>query len=435
MSRKFARGAVALSVFTITAVALTGCGSGGAEGKPSELNMLLVESPSTLGLADMLPAFEEETGIKVNVDMIPQSGMQAKYNTSLGTGANQYDVVEAVSTNLTQLTVSQWIEPLNEHLEDRERTPEDYVEGYAATMDALAIDGKHYTVPFEVGADMLYYNKAMFVEAGLDPENPPHTMEEILAAAEKLNKPEQGQAGFVARGTREGNENSFAWIMMWLLNGGRWEDKSGEQKFDILDTEAARTTTEQYVDLMTKYAPSGAVNYGYVEAQRAMQQGQVAMWFDGASLGPSLEDPSVSTIAGNVGYSAPRGEGGNYIAGAVSGLSIVSGTDRADEAWQLIQYLTKKESAIELALTGTGGTPGRNDVLTDPAVAKLYNPQYVEALTEAAEHVNPEYSPVVTTGTEIRGAISVALSKALSGQADAEDAMNAANEEIRAILK
>jgi len=427
---------VSIAAVAASVLVLSGCAPSGGGGSEKTLNLLMVQSPSTTRLKTLVPEFTKETGIKVNVDLVPQAGMQAKYNVSLGSGAGQYDVVEAVSTNLSQLTASKWIKPLNSYLDDKSQTPSSYTSGFkGGVLDSLAIDGKTYTIPFEVGADMLYYNKDMFTAAGLDPDNPPTTLTEVLSAAKKLNKPEIGQAGFLARGTRQGNENSFSWIMMWLLNGGRWEDAKGKPKYDVLDEEAARKTTDQYATLMTKYAPSGVGNYGFVEDQAAMQQGKAAMWLDGATLGPSLEDKSASKIAGHVGYAALKGEGGNYIAGAVSGLSVVDTTKNDKEAWQLVQYLTSKKVGIDQALAGVGGTPGRTDVLTDPGVQKLYDPAYLAALSESIKHVNPEYSPVIPQGTEIRGAISVALSKILSGQASNEAAMNEANQEILKILK
>jgi len=46
--------------------------------------------------------------------------------------------------------------------------------------------GVHYSMPFNSSTPLIYYNKNMFAEAGLDTENPPSTYEEIRKAAEQL---------------------------------------------------------------------------------------------------------------------------------------------------------------------------------------------------------------------------------------------------------
>lgn len=48
------------------------------------------------------------------------------------------------------------------------------------------VDGKQYSMPFNVSTPMLYYNKDVFEAAGLDPETPPTTYDEVLEDAKKI---------------------------------------------------------------------------------------------------------------------------------------------------------------------------------------------------------------------------------------------------------
>lgn len=431
--RLLVAGAVAVSGVLI----LGGCaGGGGAAGENEEVNLLLIETDASKELRDtFIPQFEDETGISVNVDLVPESGMDAKLSLSLGSGSKQYDVVQAGAKNLSTLVVSEWIQPLDDYI-DSDATSDEYLEGFPEELqNSLKLNDGTYTMPYQVGADLLFYNKSMFEEAGLDPASPPRTMDEIVDAAEALTDPDAGQAGFVGRGSREGNANSFTWIMMWFLNGGRWADADGEAAYDVLLEPEAITTAEQYDALMTEYAPAGASNYTHLEAQAAMQQGKAAMWLDAAQLGPTLEDESQSQVAGQIGYAAPQGEGDDYIVGAVWGFSMVSDVENSDAAWELIQFLTSKEVAVGQAVSGTNGSPARADALTDPEVQEKYNPEYLAAMSEAIAFANPNYSPIIPEGTEIRGALSLALSKILGGQADIESAMSEANTTIENLVK
>ena len=50
-------------------------------------------------------------------------------------------------------------------------------------MDKSKVDGTLYGVPMQYNLQYLYYNKDLFEEAGLDPEQPPTTMEELAEDA------------------------------------------------------------------------------------------------------------------------------------------------------------------------------------------------------------------------------------------------------------
>ena len=55
-------------------------------------------------------------------------------------------------------------------------------------MAYYTVDNQLYSMPFNTSTPILYYNKDMFKEAGLDPEKPPQTFEEVAADAQKLTK-------------------------------------------------------------------------------------------------------------------------------------------------------------------------------------------------------------------------------------------------------
>ncbi len=57
---------------------------------------------------------------------------------------------------------------------------------YSSILESFMIDGKAYALPLYVSPYVLYYNKDIFAKAGLDPEAPPATYDEMLAAAEKI---------------------------------------------------------------------------------------------------------------------------------------------------------------------------------------------------------------------------------------------------------
>lgn len=398
------------------------------------VSILLVQQQSTEEWRDLfIPQFEEQTGIDVIVDILPEAGADTKMVLALSGNTGEYDVLMTGAKNWSQLVSSGWIEPLDPFLEGADAS---FRDGFSESLlNTLRLDGNLYAIPFQVGANMLFYNKEMFAQAGLDPDRGPESLDKLLSYAQQLNKPEANQYGIVMRGTREGNANSFSWIMLWFLNGGRWinvEDAPAD--YVVLDLPPAIQTTEYYQEL-AQYAPPGISSYGFPEALLAMQQGRAAMWLDAAQLGPQLEDPEASTIAGNVGYQVIEGEGDDYIVGPVWALSMASSTENEGAAWELIQYLTSKDVNMQQVLSGSNGSPARADILADEQVREALNPGFADALLKAVGYANPHYTPLIPEGNEIRSALAVALSKVLSGQQEPEAAMREANEEVIAILR
>ncbi len=59
--------------------------------------------------------------------------------------------------------------------------------GYYPTMMELGVfNGKQHAIPFAISTPIMYYNADLLKKAGLNPDNPPKTWPEVVAAAEKI---------------------------------------------------------------------------------------------------------------------------------------------------------------------------------------------------------------------------------------------------------
>lgn len=86
-----------------------------------------------------------------------------------------------------------------------------------AALNLFGQNGEYYGVPYTWGAVGMFYNKALFTEAGLDPENPPQTWAEFIDAVQTLK-----DAGItpIALGEGEKWPGHFWWVYLALRLGG-----------------------------------------------------------------------------------------------------------------------------------------------------------------------------------------------------------------------
>jgi multiple sugar transport system substrate-binding protein len=63
---------------------------------------------------------------------------------------------------------------------------------------------KEYGVPYWADLSVLWYNKTLFKQAGLNPDDPPTTYAQILSDAQKINKLGHGINGFTFAGNCQG---------------------------------------------------------------------------------------------------------------------------------------------------------------------------------------------------------------------------------------
>ena len=87
-------------------------------------------------------------------------------------------------------------------------------------------DGRIYGIPTEAYGVGLHYNRDLFTQAGLDPNKPPTTWDEVRAYAKQIAD-KTGQAGYV----QMTKDNTGGWMLTTLTysQGGRMEQSSGEQ--------------------------------------------------------------------------------------------------------------------------------------------------------------------------------------------------------------
>lgn len=198
--------------------------------------------------------------------------------------------------------------------------------------------GKAYAIPFHNSTPILYYNKQLFQEAGI--EHPPQTWDELLADAKKLTKPDAGQWGIMLPST---NNDYGGWVLSALVhaNGGSWNnpDYPGEVYYSQPSTKGVLQFWQNLV-YRDKVMPEGVLNSKQINA--AFLSGKLGMAIlSTGSLGFMTEN--AKNIDFDVAMLPAKVRRGVIIGGA-SLVSFKGTTDAQKKAaYQFLTYLSSPE--------------------------------------------------------------------------------------------
>ena len=318
-------------------------------------------------------------------------------------------------------------------------------------LSAYATQGVQWSMPFNVSNPVLFYNKRVFAAAGLDPEQPPRSLEEVRAYSQQIV--ESGAATY-GIALESGFDSGGGWYME------QWLCKAGEFYTDQDNGRSNRATQVLFnnqagVDLLTflqQMVNDGlAVNVGDNATtgfdnllKLADDQQPAAMTIaTSASLGPVLavlaggQFPNIGADDVGVGpMPGPDGAPGVLVGGA--SLWIVDKDDglKAAAAWDFISFLVGAAQQSEWA-AATGYVPIRADAQdVDPFKTTVANdPRFGVALAQLQDtpDVPTSAGPVVGPLREIRAAVSTAVAAVLDG-ASAQTALDQAAQQSNNLI-
>ncbi len=203
-------------------------------------------------------------------------------------------------------------------------------------------------IPNALQAIVFYYNKSLFEEAGLDPEQPPTTYEELVAAAEALR--EAGITPF-GGGDQEAVQSWF-WFDLFFPAVATEQDAFDLAAGDMAFTDPkVRRAAEMYVDLVELgfFEPGVASTPYFPTAIDDFAAGKQAMFAGFASVDASYLQFNETLGADNVGLFQGLGvDGGetNFLpAGTGVCWVIPANSDNPDAAFEWITFMTGAESA------------------------------------------------------------------------------------------
>jgi multiple sugar transport system substrate-binding protein len=329
---------------------LGGVSCGGGQGSSKTLTYWASNQGATMNedrrlIGEAVKDFKKQTGITVNFKVISWADLWTKITTAVTSGQGP-DVLNIGNTWAASLQATGAFVPFDQGALNTVGGKGKFV---PAAFAASGAPGKTPTsVPLYGLSYALFYNKAMFQEAGIG--SPPKTWDEFLAIAKELTNP-PGRWGLGVEGASITENSHWAFILGQQQGGSLFN--GNKPTFDSPENVRA---VKQYVDFVGKdkvAAPQNAQYSTGTQAPTDFANKKVAMIMFQTNTMNVLK--SAGMKEGEYGVSdvpipASLPAGGEPIMSHTAGinLSIFKNTQNMDEALKFVEFMTSKDQQAKL---------------------------------------------------------------------------------------
>ncbi|NOH11100.1 MAG: sugar ABC transporter substrate-binding protein [Chloroflexi bacterium] len=385
------------------------------------INFLTIQ-PHTVSSKALASWFEEETGARVNVLVVPYGNVTEKAVLDVAAGSGEYDVIDywypmlgTMVENGVLLDISDWWD---------ENYDELGFDDFLPTYEDLftEIDGKRYGIPYDGDLHVLYYNKTILAEYGFEP---PTTWDEYLEICQTIT--EAGAADGVYGCGIMGAKVPLILIGSFLNRlggyGGAFFDETG---YPTVNSPEAVLALEALIT-QSEYALPEPPAVAFDELLGGWLTGNVAMAEFWTDLGQMTDNPEQSTIPGEWGVVAmPQGTGdnANKVApiNAGFGMGVSNLAQNQEVALAFLEFASRPDIVVKANTLVGGLDPTRTSTLDDPAYRDHVSPELADAIKEA--HNFAVGWPTNANWAELQEVLNENLSLALIGDKTAQEALD-----------
>ncbi len=258
---------------------------------------------------------------------------------------------------------------------------------YSEVMKSFEIGGRAYGIPLYISPYVLYYNKSLFEQAGLDPNSPPKTYDEMLIMAEKLSTltDANGNKVYAFGQTTASVPVSGSSINAMIFNyGGDVLDSNGDLS---IDNQGFRDTFAMLKILDDKgYNPQNAK---LKDLRNLFALGQLAMYYDqswGFNGIRTINPDSVNFTASAPPLSGGVGSGESLLQ-AHCFVLIDNGEERKDALSKFVQFVISEEVLSDYLANLTPAYPATRSM---EHISSVTNNPVLQGAAGSAQHVKPE---------------------------------------------
>lgn len=318
-------------------------------------------------------------------------------------------------------------------------------------LDAYTQSGVQWGMPFNVSNALLFFDRNLFVDAGLDPDDPPSSFEELRAASEAIIATGGATYGVALDTNIDGGGGWF--LEQWFANGDELYANNGNGRDApateiLIDGEyGVRLLTElqelEADGIIVNVGDNASTVDGFLKLADESEPAAMTIG-SSASLGPVLSVLGGGQIEGvgpdDIGVGplpSFSGEQSAIIGGAANFIVDGHGDEVTAAAWDFATYIITAESQ-SIWSEATGYVPIAAGAVDLEPLASVYDndPRFRVAFDQlAASPIDAEHAgPVIGPHRQIRSATASALASIWDG-ADVQTTLTEAAAAAKAMLE
>lgn len=398
------------------------------------IKIIMVGDPWVTAFETINPKFEELTGAEVILEAYSYDGTHEKEVLEGTSQSSEFDVIVLDAPWVGEFGEGGFVTDLTPYIEE----DADIVQwdDFIPSFQAVATwKDEIIGIPFGPYVILQHYRTDLYEEAGLEPAE---TIDEWIANIEALHNPDGGIYG-VAMNNQRGSPIGQAYFEYIYGFGGKPFESlypgSPDMYADmtpLLDSPESIAVAQFFVDML-QYQPIGAENLAWDERAALFATGQVAHVNAWTVRTPGFANPEQSIVVDTFGTAMfPHAEGSEPVpplGGWVMGINAYS--EQKDLAWAYIKWFTSQEIHKEFVLAG--GPAARLSTLEDPEVIEAQ--PWTPVAAESFPYTFADCRPRIPESSEIITTIGNWISRAITGELTAEEAMQGADQEVAQLLK
>jgi multiple sugar transport system substrate-binding protein len=326
-----------LTLFTVLALILTGIGTR-VSAQDAVTIQFWTRDSNRAAVETLVKAYNALGKNQIEVTVIPAS----EYITKVGTAAASGAAPDLLAVDLIYVPAF----AANGQLADITDLAKglSYFDKLSPSHVRLATyEDKIYGLPFNAEGSILLYNKALFTAAGLDPEKPPTTWDEIYEYAKKITALGDETYGYYFSGSCAGC-NAFTYLPLIWASGG--DVLSADGTTATLTDPAVKAALEFYKKLWDeKLVPEGSKVDTGTDFLGAFLSGKIGMAGSGAFSISVLKNEHPDIDFGLTFLPGQTGGKSSFAGG--DSIAIPSGSQHPAEAFDFIAWLTSDEVQLE----------------------------------------------------------------------------------------
>ncbi|MDO5690833.1 MAG: ABC transporter substrate-binding protein [Tissierellia bacterium] len=295
-----------------------------------------------------------------------------------------------------------------------------------AALSLGKIDGKTYGMAFTFSTPILFINGTLFEEAGLDPNNPPQTWDEVLAAAQQITE-KTGKPGL-----------AFSPSNGWVTYGLFYSNGAGIFNEDRSQVVFASPEGVEAIEKWKEFYTSGCAALGTDgEVVEQFMAGNAGMTLNTTAMLSGIRSSFDALGLELTGTTMPSfGEKEAIPVNSGSALVVRPDSDlKAKAIWEFVKYATGPRG-YTIITSEIGYLPLRTEIADDPQYLKPFADEYplVRVNLTQLDNVRGTIWPaaIATEGSQI---FNNAIQVAVSTDADVGETLKKAQYDINALYK